>query len=108
MDFEEMYQVLKGASGKDGASYTEIKRWFKECKIIDGLILNDHLFDHSYERIAPNREDLSMTQFVQFIGILAREAKREVKTFFERFKTVQKDIIDEIQRRHREKGTRYE
>ncbi|XP_028155918.1 uncharacterized protein LOC114349657 [Ostrinia furnacalis] len=107
MDLEEMYQVLKGASGGNGASYDEVSRWFHECQIIDGLILTEHLFDVSYERLAPNREQLSMTQFIQFIGILARETKREVDSFLDRFKTVKNGIIDEIQQRYRETNKKY-
>ncbi|CAK1592812.1 unnamed protein product [Parnassius mnemosyne] len=96
MNLEEMYQTLRGASGEEGAKFDVVQKWFTQCNIIDGKYVTDSLFTCSYQRLCPNNEPLSLTKFIQLLGILAKESKRDVKMFEERFRTVHKQIVDEI------------
>ncbi|CAH2101696.1 unnamed protein product [Euphydryas editha] len=95
-NIEEMYTTLRGVSGGNGAKFDTVRKWFHICKIIDGRYVTEGLFIHSYERLCPNREEMSLVQFVQLLGILARETKQEVDVFVTRFRTVNQQIIDEI------------
>ncbi|XP_053621754.1 uncharacterized protein LOC128681680 [Plodia interpunctella] len=97
MDLEEMYQVLRGASERDAARYDIVQKWFRECGIIDGKIIGDVLFEHSYLRLCPNKEPIGLVQFIQLIGILSRETKLDIQTFLKKFQTVKDGIIREIQ-----------
>ncbi|CAG9577021.1 unnamed protein product [Danaus chrysippus] len=101
MDLEEMYTVLRGASGGKGADFDVVMKWFEACSIIDRRFITQELFIHSYERLSPNREHLTMVKFIQLLGILSRESKLDIDVFLNRFENVKYDIISEIQEMRR-------
>ncbi|CAH2252704.1 jg10175 [Pararge aegeria aegeria] len=96
MNLEDMYTTLRSASGGNGAKYEILQKWFEISKIIDGRLISREFFTLSYERLCPSREELSLVQFVQLIGILTRQSKLEVEVFLALFETVSQGIIEEI------------
>ncbi|CAB3236506.1 unnamed protein product [Arctia plantaginis] len=103
-NFEEMYLVLYGASATNkyhGAKYDVIKRWFEECKIIDNVAVTERFFEITYSRVRVNKEDLTQSQFVIFLCLLAREARKDIDEFFTKFHCIKDMIIEEIRRNPR-------
>ncbi|XP_061381620.1 uncharacterized protein LOC133319824 [Danaus plexippus] len=101
MNLEEMYTVLRGASRGQGVEFDVVMKWFEACSIIDGRFITQELFVHSYERLAPNREHLTMVKFIQLVGILSRESRRDIRVLLNRFESVKPVIISEIQEMRR-------
>ncbi|XP_049883591.1 uncharacterized protein LOC126379071 [Pectinophora gossypiella] len=110
MDIEEIHAILKGASDSSGSNFDVTLRWFKECGIVDEKTITTSMYIKSYERLAPNREDLTLTNLICLLGkytllttIFARETRTNIEEYSDKFETVKDVIIEEIQENIRNK-----
>ncbi|KAI5640081.1 hypothetical protein NE865_07495 [Phthorimaea operculella] len=108
IDVEEIHTILKGLTrvqnykkdGKyienQGADYSLTLQWFKQCRIIDGKVITENLFNASYERLSPNRENLTLAQMVTLFCILSRDTNQEIDAIAVKFEEVKDEVIQEI------------
>ncbi|KAJ2943298.1 hypothetical protein O0L34_g12105 [Tuta absoluta] len=119
IDVEEIHTILKGLTrvknhinnGKyvdnEDADYSLIVKWFKQCRIIDGKLVTDAMFNVAYERLAPNRESLTLTQMVTLFSILSRDTNQEKDAIAVKFEKVKDEVIEEIRQYWREVEKQY-